>query len=201
MLPLKSFCAGRCSPNGSWLTKTIVVAGILPIVSSHPNGDGRLLLGPGNVDGEVLARLVGFTMFTPLLVRDISLGCYSLWSEATRTTKMLEGTTVFYTLHSDWRAMPVACLATIKSGTMLLMRLLPGQHPHSLENFFVTMILFCEVSDEYAFFEKVWKLLADDIQYRLRDTLGNPGYELSKQNLKTICLTSFRRSFQRTGRE
>ena len=32
-----------------------------------------------------------------------------------------------------------------------------------LRNLFVTMLLFCEVGDEYAFFEKVWRLLADDI--------------------------------------
>ena len=50
------------------------------------------------------------------------------------------------------------------------------------------MLLFCEVNDEYAFFEKVWKLLADDIQYRLRDTLGNPGYELSETEVKDYLL-------------
>ncbi|CAD6245622.1 unnamed protein product [Miscanthus lutarioriparius] len=100
---------------------------------------------------------------------------------------------------ADWRAMPVACLATIKSGTMLLMRLLPGQHPHSLENFFVTMILFCEVSDEYAFFEKVWKLLADDIQYRFRDSLGNTEYQISDTDLKNYLHDDLSSLFSKHG--
>jgi hypothetical protein len=42
-----------------------------------------------------------------------------------------------------------------------------------LRKLFVTMLMFCEVKDECAFFEKVWRLLADDIQYRLRDIIGN----------------------------
>jgi ATP-dependent DNA helicase PIF1 len=39
---------------------------------------------------------------------------------------------------------------------------------NKLRHLFVTMLLFCEVGDEYVFFEKVWKSLADDIQYNMR---------------------------------
>jgi hypothetical protein len=37
-----------------------------------------------------------------------------------------------------------------------------------LRQLFVTMLLFCEVGDELKFFKKVWRLLADDIQYNMR---------------------------------
>jgi hypothetical protein len=33
---------------------------------------------------------------------------------------------------------------------------------------FVTMLLFYEVCNELSFFEKVWRLFADDIQYNTR---------------------------------
>jgi hypothetical protein len=36
---------------------------------------------------------------------------------------------------------------------------------NQLRQLFVTMLLYCEVGDEYAFFERVWKLLADAIQH------------------------------------
>jgi hypothetical protein len=36
---------------------------------------------------------------------------------------------------------------------------------NQLRQLFVTMLLHCEIGDEYTFFEKVWKLLTDDIQY------------------------------------
>jgi hypothetical protein len=38
---------------------------------------------------------------------------------------------------------------------------------NQLRHLFVTMHLFCEVGDEHVFFEKVWKLFADDIQYTM----------------------------------
>jgi hypothetical protein len=39
---------------------------------------------------------------------------------------------------------------------------------NQLRHLFITMLLFCEIGDEYMFFEKVWKLLTDDIQYNMR---------------------------------
>jgi hypothetical protein len=68
-----------------------------------------------------------------------------------------------------------------------------------LRKLFVTMILFCEVSDEYAFFEKVWKLLADDIQYRFRDSLGNTEYQISDTDLKNYLLDDLSSLFSKHG--
>ena len=68
-----------------------------------------------------------------------------------------------------------------------------------LRKLFVTMLLFCEVNDEYAFFEKVWKLLADDIQYRLRDILGNTEYEIPETDLRDSLLDELSALFARNG--
>jgi hypothetical protein len=68
-----------------------------------------------------------------------------------------------------------------------------------LRKLFVTMLLFCEVNDEYVFFEKVWKLLADDIQYRLRDVLGNAEYEMSETDLKDCLLDELSALFAKNG--
>lgn len=53
-----------------------------------------------------------------------------------------------------------------------------------LRQLFVTMLLYCEVSDEYAFFEKVWRLMVDDIQYQFKETIGNQSYVLPETTLK-----------------
>ena len=49
---------------------------------------------------------------------------------------------------------------------------------NQLRQLFVTMLLFCEVGDELSFFEKVWRLLADDIQYNTRQMLNHPEYQI-----------------------
>jgi hypothetical protein len=47
---------------------------------------------------------------------------------------------------------------------------------NQLRQLFVTMLLFCELGDEYKFFKKNWKLLTDDIQYNMRQTLQHQEY-------------------------
>jgi hypothetical protein len=50
---------------------------------------------------------------------------------------------------------------------------------NQLRHLFVRMLLFCEVGDEQAFFEKVWRLHADDIQYNMRRVLSLETYQMS----------------------
>jgi hypothetical protein len=45
------------------------------------------------------------------------------------------------------------------------------------------MLLFCEVGDEYVFFENIWKLLTDDIQYNTRRVLNHLTYQMSDNDL------------------
>ena len=57
-----------------------------------------------------------------------------------------------------------------------------------LRSLFVTMLLFCEVSDENTFFEKVWHHLADDIIYQYRDMIGDPNHVLPDSRLRDYLL-------------
>ena len=68
-----------------------------------------------------------------------------------------------------------------------------------LRQLFVTMLLFCEVTDEYAFFEKVWRLLSGDIQYQFRETIGNPAFYLPEKDLKDFLLDDLSELFLKNG--
>ncbi|WVZ63152.1 hypothetical protein U9M48_012810 [Paspalum notatum var. saurae] len=70
---------------------------------------------------------------------------------------------------------------------------------NQLRRLFVTMLLFCEVNDEAAFFEKVWRLLADDIQYRFQDLIGNGQYRVPETDLKDFLLDELSVLFARNG--
>lgn len=72
------------------------------------------------------------------------------------------------------------------------MKLLPGL-------LFVTMVLYCEVNDEYAFFEKVWKLLTDDIVYQFRDIIGCRSYEIPETDLRDYLLDDLTNLFAKNG--
>jgi hypothetical protein len=54
---------------------------------------------------------------------------------------------------------------------------------NQLRQLFVTMLLHCEIGDEYTF-EKVWKLLTDDIQYNFQKMIGHPNYRMTNTELK-----------------
>jgi len=68
-----------------------------------------------------------------------------------------------------------------------------------LRNLFVTMLLFCEVGDECAFFEKVWRLLADDIQYQFRDMIGNQNYQMADNDIRNRLLDNLTALFAKSG--
>lgn len=68
-----------------------------------------------------------------------------------------------------------------------------------LRQLFVTMLIFCEVNDERAFFEKFWRLLADDIQYHFKETLGNPHYEIPDNDLRNYLLDDLSTLFAKHG--
>jgi hypothetical protein len=57
-----------------------------------------------------------------------------------------------------------------------------------LRHLFVTMLIYCEVGDEPTFFEKVWQLLADDIQYNMRKTLNLPSYQMPINEIRDHLL-------------
>ena len=68
-----------------------------------------------------------------------------------------------------------------------------------LRQLFVTMLLFCEATDEYTFFSKVWRLLSGDIQYQFRETIGNPAFYLPEKDLKDFLLDDLSELFLKNG--
>jgi hypothetical protein len=69
-----------------------------------------------------------------------------------------------------------------------------------LRSLFVTMLLFCEVGDENAFFEKVWRHLADDIQYQYRDMISDPDYQLPDTSARDYLLDELSTLIAESGR-
>jgi hypothetical protein len=69
-----------------------------------------------------------------------------------------------------------------------------------LRKLFVTMVLFCQVGDEYAFFERVWRLLADDIQYQVRDIVHNKDYHMTDTDIRDSILDELAALFCNNGR-
>src|SRR6266498_5146133 len=68
-----------------------------------------------------------------------------------------------------------------------------------LRHLFVTMLLFCEVSDEYVFFDKVWRLLTDDIQYNFREVIGHFTYQMTDTELRDHLLDDISTLFLKNG--
>jgi hypothetical protein len=68
-----------------------------------------------------------------------------------------------------------------------------------LRHLFVTMLLYCEVGDEHTFFEKVWQLLADDIQYNMRKTLNLPSYQMPINEIRDHLLDKLSILFNKCG--
>jgi hypothetical protein len=71
---------------------------------------------------------------------------------------------------------------------------------NQLRQLFVTMLLFCEVGDEYVFIEKIWKLLTDDIQYNMRRVLNHPTYQMSDNDLRDHRLDTLGDLLNKRGR-
>jgi hypothetical protein len=63
------------------------------------------------------------------------------------------------------------------------------------------MLLFCEVGNEHAFFEKVWRHLCDDIVYQYRDTINDPNYQLPDDVARDYLLDELATVFAQSGRD
>ncbi|KAM0851549.1 hypothetical protein ACQ4PT_052350 [Festuca glaucescens] len=68
-----------------------------------------------------------------------------------------------------------------------------------LRQLFVTMILFCGVLDENAFFEKYWTYLAEDIQHRIRSSLHDSAYLVPVDELRNMLIEELSGVFARSG--
>lgn len=69
-----------------------------------------------------------------------------------------------------------------------------------LRNLFVTMLLFCEVSDAKDLWEKHWRDLSDDILFRQRQRLGIPDLRLSDEQIQNYTLYEIEQALARENR-
>jgi hypothetical protein len=61
------------------------------------------------------------------------------------------------------------------------------------------MLLHCEIGDEYTFFEKVWKLLTNDIQYNFQKMIAHPNYRMTDTEFKDHLIENLATLFYKFG--
>jgi hypothetical protein len=112
---------------------------------------------------------------------------------------MLEHTKVLHILLSKQLAMLGACFGNDQEWYNAFDEAAAWATSAQLRQLFVTMLLFCEVVDEYGFFERVWRLMADDIQYQFKENTGNTSYIIPDPTLKDFLLDDLTSLFARNG--
>ncbi|PIA33948.1 hypothetical protein AQUCO_03900069v1 [Aquilegia coerulea] len=58
----------------------------------------------------------------------------------------------------------------------------------NLRDMFVTMLMFCELSDPLDMWNKNWENLSDDILYKRRKITGNPNLQMTVEEIKNAAL-------------
>ena len=59
---------------------------------------------------------------------------------------------------------------------------------YQIRQLFIIILLFCNVNDSNKFLKKHWKLMTDDILYRIRHLFKNPNLRISEANLYNYVL-------------
>ncbi|XP_062202568.1 uncharacterized protein LOC133904932 [Phragmites australis] len=68
-----------------------------------------------------------------------------------------------------------------------------------LRHLFMTIIVFSGVSNVQILFDKYWQFMADDISYRLHQSLQNNTYRVPDDHLKTLVIQELDAMFSRNG--
>lgn len=71
--------------------------------------------------------------------------------------------------------------------------------PYQLRHLFVTMLIYCDINDERAFFESFLTELADDFQYHLRRSMHDLSYVVPPTELKDHLLDELSSLFAKRG--
>jgi hypothetical protein len=61
------------------------------------------------------------------------------------------------------------------------------------------MLLYYEITNEYIFFDRVWKLLVDDIQYNIQKALNCPNYQMTENDLRNELFDRLSVLFNKSG--
>jgi hypothetical protein len=70
---------------------------------------------------------------------------------------------------------------------------------NQLRQLFVTVVLFCSISNVRALFDKYWVYFTDDIHKRLRDAIGNPNYIVPQEQLLNLLIHMLTELFANSG--
>lgn len=68
-----------------------------------------------------------------------------------------------------------------------------------LRRLFVTMIIFCDIADERAFFNETWTHLAEDIEYKYRNIIGDRDYQMPDSMKREYLLDELASLFTKSG--
>jgi hypothetical protein len=68
-----------------------------------------------------------------------------------------------------------------------------------LRRLFVTMVLYCDIGNELAFFEKYWTYLAEDFEYRYRKIIGSTQYQMPDIDKRDYLLAELTDLFAKGG--
>jgi RecG-like helicase len=68
-----------------------------------------------------------------------------------------------------------------------------------LRNLFVTMMLYCDITDERHFFEKHWQYMSDDFEYNLRKAMNNNLYKMPETEVLNMLIEELSLLFARNG--
>ncbi|KAL0306162.1 UNVERIFIED_CONTAM: hypothetical protein Sradi_6033500 [Sesamum radiatum] len=72
--------------------------------------------------------------------------------------------------------------------------------PIKLRNMFCTMLMFSEITDSFGLWERHWRVMTDDLQYRLRRELRDNSVHISDENLKEWGLHEIECILNRNGK-
>ena len=70
---------------------------------------------------------------------------------------------------------------------------------YQLRQLFVTVVLFCLVSNVRSLFDKYWLYFTDDIHRRLKNALGNPNYIVPHEQLMNLLIQNLTQVFANSG--
>lgn len=71
--------------------------------------------------------------------------------------------------------------------------------PYLLRNLFMTILVYCDIGNVRALFDKYWKYMTDDITYRLRSAVNNPSYTPPDTALEAALMKELSHMFCSNG--
>ncbi|KAL8124324.1 hypothetical protein AgCh_012103 [Apium graveolens] len=74
------------------------------------------------------------------------------------------------------------------------------QTGRQLRNLFVTILLFCDVSNVRSLWDKNWTLMSDDIEYSHRKKIGHRNFAITAEELQSLTLYDVELQLRKTGK-